>query len=168
MRSQDLVDEIYSQFKSAAEPFIKDGENQAMVLHFIQSAYWWFLSTLNASGIDPRTQDGIGKLWELTSQWAFPDVQLPESAEISFDYNVRLLVNHALTQYGLNPLEETIYYMEAENGTTVRVPASKLDAWLAEQERIKNNPEAAELTELEKQAVESLLRRTYGSKSENE
>lgn len=146
MRNQDLVDEIYAQFKSSAEPFIRDGGNKAMSLHYIQSAYWQFRSTLNASGIDPRTQDEISRLWQLTAQWAFPNVQLPEGAEASFSYNIQILVNHALTLYRLKPPPETVYYMEAANGMIVRVPESKLDAWQAEQEHIKNNPKASELT----------------------
>ena len=159
MRDQNLVDEIYTQFKTAAEPFIKDGENKAMSLHCIQSAYWQFRNALNASGIDPRTRDGISKLWELTAQWAFPNAQLPEGAETSFSYNVQLLVNHALTLYGLKPPAETVYYMESANGMTVRVPESKLDAWHNAQEGHSKKP-----TEEQRKFIkQKILQEIYGT-----
>lgn len=163
MRNQDLVDEIYSQFKLSAEPFIKDGENKAMSLHYIQSTYWRFRSTLNASGIDPRTQDGISKLWKLTTQWAFPDVQLPKGAETNFSYNVQLLTNRALTLYGLKPPPETVYYLEAANGMTVRVPESKLEAWQAEQDKLRQGIKR-ERTPAEQKFIDDILTRIYGSK----
>lgn len=59
------------------------------------------------------------------------------------------------------PPAETAYYMEAANGMTVRVPASKLDAWQAEQERIKNDPAAAELTEDEKKLRDAIIHDLY-------
>lgn len=121
IRKQDIVDEIYDQFKVAAEPFIRNDEDKSMTLDYIQSAYWRFRSELNASGIDPRTHDGMGKLWEITVQWAFPNVELSEGAEVGFIYNNRLLVRHALSQYGLKPTEETVY-----NGTTVPVSEASI------------------------------------------
>ena len=161
IRDQNLIDEIYTQFKTSAEPFIKDCENKAMSLHCIQSAYWQFRNILNSSGIDPRMQDGISKLWDLTAQWAFPNAPLPEGAETSFSHNVQLLVNHTLTLYGLKPPAETVYYMESANGMTVRVPESKLEAWHAEQDRIRNDPAAAELTEAEKKLRDAILHDLY-------
>lgn len=62
---------------------------------------------------------------------------------------------------------ENVYYMEAANGMTVRVPESKLEAWQAEQERIRNDPKSSELTEQEKQFKERILREIYGPKSDN-
>lgn len=62
---------------------------------------------------------------------------------------------------------ENVYYMEAANGMTVRVPESKLEAWQAEQERIRSDPKASELTEQEKQFKERILREIYGPKSDN-
>lgn len=159
IRNQDLVDEIYAQFKFAAEPFIKDGENVALSLHYIQSTYWQFRSALNASGIDPRTQDGISKLWDLTAQWSFPNVQLPEGAQDSFSYNVHLLANHALTLYGLKPSAETVYYTESANGMTVRVPESKLDAWQNAQEGLGKKP----TEEQRKYIKQKILQEIYGS-----
>lgn len=60
--------------------------------------------------------------------------------------------------------DETCYYMEAANGMTVRVPESRLEAWQTEQDRIRNNPDAAKLTETEKQLVDAIVRDIYGPK----
>lgn len=62
--------------------------------------------------------------------------------------------------------EETVYYMEAANGMTVRVPESKLEVWQAEQDRIRNNPDTAKLTEKEQMLVDAIVRDIYGSKGE--
>ena len=59
--------------------------------------------------------------------------------------------------------EETAYYLEAANGMTVRVPESKLEAWQAEQDRQRKGI-GLELTEREKQFVDQILERIYGSK----
>lgn len=53
---------------------------------------------------------------------------------------------------------EEVYYMEARNGMTVRVPASKLDAWQAAQQ--KEGP--VELTPQEQRFVEKMVERIYG------
>lgn len=60
------------------------------------------------------------------------------------------------------PGQETIYCMEPANGMTVRVPESKLEAWQAEQDRIKKDPAAAELTEAEKKLRDAILHDLYG------
>lgn len=60
------------------------------------------------------------------------------------------------------PAQKTIYYMEAANGMTVRAPESKLETWRAEQDRIKNDPAAAELTEAEKKLRDAILHDLYG------
>lgn len=65
------------------------------------------------------------------------------------------------------PKQETIYYMEAVNGMTVRVPESKLEAWQAEQDRLKNDPAAAELTEKEKEMVRKYVHELYSRKSDS-
>lgn len=62
------------------------------------------------------------------------------------------------------PGQETIYCMEAANGMTVRVPESKLEAWQAEQDRIKKDPAAAELTEAEKKLRDAILHDLYGKR----
>ena len=62
------------------------------------------------------------------------------------------------------PKQETIYYMEAANGMVVPVPESKLEAWQAEQDRIKNDPAAAELTEAEKKLCDAILHDLYGKR----
>ena len=62
------------------------------------------------------------------------------------------------------PKQEPIYYMEAANGMTVPVPESKLEAWLAEQDRIKNDPAAAELTEADKKLRDAILHDLYGKR----
>lgn len=70
---------------------------------------------------------------------------------------------YAQTQ-SAKPKQEPIYYMEAANGMTVPVPESKLEAWLAEQDRIKNDPAAAELTEAEKKLRDAILHDLYGKR----
>ena len=110
MRNQDLADEIYSQFESAAESFISDSENKAVSLHYIQSAYWQFRSTLNASGIDPRTQAGIAELWSITAKWAFPDVPMLENQLSPFMFNVVLVTNRTLEIYKIRPTKEHYYF----------------------------------------------------------
>lgn len=62
---------------------------------------------------------------------------------------------------------ETVYYMEAANGMTVRVPESKLEAWQAEQDRIRNDPSASELTEKEKEMVRKYVHDLYSRKSDS-
>lgn len=59
--------------------------------------------------------------------------------------------------------EETVYYMEAANGMTVRVPESRLEAWQAEQERQRRG-EGLQLTSSERKIKEMLLAQIYGSK----
>lgn len=63
---------------------------------------------------------------------------------------------------------ERVFYMEAANGMTVRVPESKLDSWMEAQERRKNGESSPELTEQEKKLKEAILERIYGSKSTDE
>ena len=103
MRNQNLVDEIYSQFKLSAELFIEDDEDKAMSLHCLQSAYRQFRSTLNASGIDPRTQAGIAELWSITAKWAFPDIPSPEKELSAFTFKVSLVTNRTLEIYNMRP-----------------------------------------------------------------
>jgi hypothetical protein len=168
IRNQKIVDEIYSQFKVAAECFIPHADNKVETLEYIHTTYRRFRIELNKSGIDPRTRDGMSKLWRITVQWAFPDLQIPEDAEGSFFYNSKLLVNHALTLYNLKPQEEIVYYLEAANGMTVRVPESKLEAWQEAQECFKNSPKSRGRTEQEKLFKERIIREIYGSQSENQ
>ena len=56
---------------------------------------------------------------------------------------------------------EQVYYMEAANGMTVRVPASRLEAWEAEQDKIRRG-ESSEQREYGKKLVEGILSRIYG------
>ena len=58
------------------------------------------------------------------------------------------------------PTEE-VYYMEAANGMMVRVPASRLEAWEAEQDKIRRG-EVTGLTAEEKASVERILSRIFG------
>ena len=69
-----------------------------------------------------------------------------------------------LRTHPAKPKQEPIYYMDASNGMTVRVPESKLEAWLVEQDRIKNVPAAAELTEAEKKLRDAILHDLYGKR----
>ena len=56
---------------------------------------------------------------------------------------------------------EQVYYMEAANGMTVRVPESRMEAWQAEQDRQRSGL-GLQLTESEKQLKEELLARIFG------
>lgn len=64
-----------------------------------------------------------------------------------------------------NPVAEEILYMEAANGMIVRVPASRLETWEAEQDKIRNG-EAPELTEAEQRSIDRILDRIYGPKNQ--
>lgn len=59
--------------------------------------------------------------------------------------------------------EETVYYLEAANGMTVRVPQSKLESWQAEQDKQRRGIRR-ELTPAELRFKEQLLERIYGPK----
>ena len=61
---------------------------------------------------------------------------------------------------------EEYYYMEAANGMTVRLPASRLEAWEAEQDRISRG-EAPKLTAAEQDSIDRILNRIYGPKHPN-
>lgn len=165
IRNQEIVDRLYTQFLPSAEPFIPAGSNGVKVLSHIQAAYRKFRNTLNASEIDPRNQAGVSELWAIAAQWACPDTQPPSSASMAFAYNVYLVTNHALTLLGLAPPEETVYYMEAANGMTVRVPESQLEAWTARQEELRKNPDAGKLTDEQLvQLRKAVKERIYGTK----
>lgn len=58
---------------------------------------------------------------------------------------------------------EQVYYMEAANGMTVRVPASRLEGWQAEQDKIRNG-EVQGLTASERRSIDRILNRIYGPK----
>lgn len=60
---------------------------------------------------------------------------------------------------------EEAYYMEAANGMIVRVPASRLEAWQAEQDKIRRG-EKPELTEAERRMKEAILDKIYGKQPE--
>lgn len=81
---------------------------------------------------------------------------------IDRDGNINSATFNGLAPTGPSkPKEEPIYYMEAASGMTVRVPESKLEAWQAEQDRIRNDPAAAELTEEEKKLRDAILHELY-------
>ena len=66
-------------------------------------------------------------------------------------------------QENTTPQEETVYYMEAANGMTVRVPESRLESWQAEQDKQRRGIKR-ELTPQELLFKEQILERIYGSK----
>ena len=57
---------------------------------------------------------------------------------------------------------EAIYYTEAANGMTVRVPENKIDEWLEQQEAIRNGTSSPQLTEAEQRLVDSIVQDLYG------
>lgn len=61
---------------------------------------------------------------------------------------------------------EEVFYMEAANGMMVRVPASRLEAWQAEQDKIRRG-EKPELTEAERRMKEAILDTVYGKQQED-
>ena len=66
-------------------------------------------------------------------------------------------------QHSSGQQQEPVYYMEAANGMTVRVPESRLEAWQVEQERQKRG-EGLQLTSSERKIKDTLLERIYGPK----
>ena len=56
-------------------------------------------------------------------------------------------------------MEETTYLMESKDGMLVRVPESKLDAWMEAQEHL-DDP----LTPEEQKLLDEMVRRVYGEK----
>ena len=56
-------------------------------------------------------------------------------------------------------MKETTYLMESRDGMLVRVPESRLDAWMEAQEHL-DDP----LTPEEEALVEKMVRRVYGEK----
>lgn len=60
---------------------------------------------------------------------------------------------------------EPVYYLENANGMIIQVPASRLDAWQAEQERQRKG-EGLELTEIEQEIKRSIMQQIYGAKEE--
>ncbi len=58
------------------------------------------------------------------------------------------------------PEQEPVYLMEAFNGVLVRVPRSKLGAWLEGQERRKKQPG---LSRYERKFVDRIISDLYGS-----
>lgn len=59
--------------------------------------------------------------------------------------------------------QEQTYYLEAANGMMVRVPESKLEAWQAEQDKLRRG-EGLQLTSSERRLKEAVLERIFGSK----
>lgn len=165
IRKQNIVDEIYTQFIPSAIPFISGADNTKASEQYIQSCYWQFRTELNNSNLDPRNDKDLSQLWELTAHRISVNPADIKKFELAFAYNVKLLTDHALTLYHLKS-SETVYYVEAANGMTVRVPENRLEAWQAEQDRIRNNPDTAKLTEKEQMLVDAIVRDIYGSKGE--
>ena len=57
--------------------------------------------------------------------------------------------------------QEPVYYLEAANGLTVRVPESRLEAWQAEQDRQRSGKSSLNATQ--RRLVESIVSDLYGS-----
>lgn len=110
VRNQNIVDELYAQFKAAVEPFIASSQNKAMSFYYIQTAYWQLRSILNSSGIDPRTQEGVSELWFTVAALAFPGISLPENALTAFSLNMQMVTTHALEIYHLKAVKEHYYF----------------------------------------------------------
>lgn len=66
------------------------------------------------------------------------------------------------------PKKEEIYMLEDVSGMIVRVQASKLSGWQSAQNEIKKHGRPAELTEVEKNFKEDLLRRIYAPNPSDE
>ena len=66
------------------------------------------------------------------------------------------------TDYGSEqPLKETTYLMETEDGMMVRVPESKLESWQKAQSGSKTSPE---LTKAEQRLRDRIMQDIFGSK----
>lgn len=98
IRDQAVVDQIYSYFESASLDVGEDNPYPPSILSLVRHGYSQFAPILNASGIDPRTPDGIQALWELIKKEDFKNTDPhPSAARAYFDYTQILISN--LTTY---------------------------------------------------------------------
>lgn len=98
IRDQAVVDQIYSYFESASHDVGEDDPYPPSILSLVRHGYSQFAPILNASGIDPRTPDGIQALWELIKKEDFKNTNPhPSAVRAYFDYAQILISN--LTTY---------------------------------------------------------------------
>ena len=64
---------------------------------------------------------------------------------------------------GQETQQEPVYYMEAANGMTVRVPESKLEAWEAAQNRQRQQKGPRERSATQQRLIESVVSAIYNS-----
>jgi len=104
IRDQDTVDRIYSHFEAAASD-IGDGDPYSPgVISLVRHGYQQFAPILNASGIDPRTPDGIQSLWELLKKEDFKHKDPhPSAVHAYFDY-AQILISNVTTYHKTDTL----------------------------------------------------------------
>ena len=163
IQDQIIVDKIYSQFKAATLPFIPDKDNRNKYLSVVQTAYLDFRKLLNASGIDPRTDSGAHTLWIFLCSQLCPELTSVAEAENKFIKCTNLILDRAASAYHPKPTHEPVYLMEAANGMLVNVPESRLEAWEAEQDKLRKG-ENLELTKAERESINRILDAIYGPK----
>lgn len=96
IRNQAIVDQIYSYFDSAASDIADGDPYPPSVLSLIHHGYKQFVPTINASGIDPRTPEGIQQLWELIKKEDFKHKDPhPSATQAYLDYTQILISNIA-------------------------------------------------------------------------
>lgn len=94
IQNQAIVDQIYSNFESAAFNIADGDPYPPSVLSLIRHGYKQFAPMLNASGIDPKTPEGIQGLWDLIKKEDFKHaVPHPSAVRAYFDYT-RILISN--------------------------------------------------------------------------
>lgn len=99
IRSQPIVDEIYSQFEYAARDFFKDNVRGLEPYVIIRDTYRRFRIILNSSGIDPRSTDGLSALWNITCDIAYPDTKPGVHVSSSFASAARFVITYCSHYY---------------------------------------------------------------------
>lgn len=171
IQDQVIVYKIYAQFKTATLPFITEKDKTNKYLSVVQTTYWDFRKLLNASEIDPRTDSGSHALWIFLCSQLCPELTLSSDAENKFIKCTNLILDRAVSAYQPKPTpeptpkptSEPVYLMEAANGMLVNVPESRLEAWEAEQDKLRKG-ENLELTKAERESINRILDAIYGPK----
>lgn len=94
LRKQKLVDEIYSYFNndtcfSSSQPLSRQQVTE------MQAAYHELRPILNASCIDPHTDDGFEQLWRIVKRWVHNNMDCPNNPRELLHSFVVISMHHA-------------------------------------------------------------------------
>lgn len=99
LHNQAITDEMYSYFLDmAAEATGCDNTS----IRFIRIHYRQLRSSLNTSGIDPQTPDGIKQLWKIITEWVYKDTSPPDNDYAYFSHSTNSMIKTALDIYHSN------------------------------------------------------------------